>query len=31
MQAQAGRFSDTAALLQALGGDSWDRADVASK
>jgi NodT family efflux transporter outer membrane factor (OMF) lipoprotein len=30
VQAQAARFSDTAALFQALGGGWWNRADVAS-
>jgi len=29
VQAQAARFSDTAALFQALGGGWWNRADVA--
>lgn len=31
VQAQAARFSDTAALFQALGGGWWNRVDVASK
>ena len=30
VQAQAGRYADTAALFQALGGGWWNRADVAS-
>jgi len=30
VQAQAARFSDTAALFQALGGGWWNRADVAA-
>jgi outer membrane protein TolC len=30
VQAQAARFSDTAALFQALGGGWWNRIDVAS-
>jgi NodT family efflux transporter outer membrane factor (OMF) lipoprotein len=30
VQAQAARFSDTAALFQALGGGWWNRTDVAS-
>jgi outer membrane protein TolC len=29
VQAQAARFSDTAALFQALGGGWWNRTDVA--
>ncbi|MGD0142327.1 MAG: efflux transporter outer membrane subunit [Rhizomicrobium sp.] len=29
LQAQANRFADTAALLQALGGGWWNRADLA--
>lgn len=29
-QAQAGRFADTAALFQALGGGWWNRSDVAA-
>jgi NodT family efflux transporter outer membrane factor (OMF) lipoprotein len=29
VQAQAGRFADTAALFQALGGGWWNRTDVA--
>jgi len=29
VQAQAGRYADTAALFQALGGGWWNRADVA--
>jgi outer membrane protein TolC len=28
VQAQANRFSDTAALFQALGGGWWNRSDV---
>jgi outer membrane protein TolC len=28
VQAEAGRFADTAALFQALGGGWWNRADV---
>ena len=31
IQAQAVRFSDTAALFQALGGGWWNRADVADQ
>ena len=31
IQAQAARFSDTAALFQALGGGWWNRADVADQ
>ena len=31
VQAQAARFSDTAALFQALGGGWWNRSDVASQ
>ena len=30
VQAQANRYSDTAALFQALGGGWWNRADLAS-
>ena len=30
VQAEASRFADTAALLQALGGGWWNRADVAT-
>jgi len=30
VQAQANRFADTAALLQALGGGWWNRTDVAA-
>ncbi len=30
VQAQANRYSDTAALFQALGGGWWNRADVAA-
>jgi outer membrane protein TolC len=30
VQAQANRFSDTAALFQALGGGWWHRTDVAA-
>lgn len=30
VQAQANRFSDTAALFQALGGGWWNRPDIAS-
>ena len=30
VQAQAGRYADTAALFQALGGGWWNRSDVAS-
>lgn len=29
VQARANRYSDTAALFQALGGGWWNRADVA--
>jgi len=29
VQAQAGRYADTAALFQALGGGWWNRSDVA--
>jgi hypothetical protein len=28
VQAQAGRYADTAALFQALGGGWWNRRDV---
>jgi outer membrane protein TolC len=28
VQARAGRYADTAALFQALGGGWWNRADV---
>ena len=28
VQAQAGRYADTAALFQALGGGWWQRADL---
>jgi outer membrane protein TolC len=28
VQAQSNRFTDTAALFQALGGGWWNRADV---
>ena len=31
VQAQANRYSDTAALFQALGGGWWNRADLLSK
>lgn len=31
IQAQAARYSDTAALLQALGGGWWNRPDMTSK
>jgi NodT family efflux transporter outer membrane factor (OMF) lipoprotein len=31
VQAQAGRYADTAALFQALGGGWWNHADPASK
>jgi NodT family efflux transporter outer membrane factor (OMF) lipoprotein len=30
VQAEAGRYADTAALFQALGGGWWNRADLAS-
>jgi outer membrane protein TolC len=30
VKARAQRFSDTAALFQALGGGWWNRADVAA-
>jgi outer membrane protein TolC len=30
VQAQAGRFADTAALFQALGGGWWNRTDLGS-
>jgi outer membrane protein TolC len=30
LQAQANRYSDTAALFQALGGGWWHRADLAT-
>ena len=30
IQAQAGRYADTAALFQALGGGWWNRADLAT-
>ena len=30
VQAQAARFTDTAALFQALGGGWWNRSDVAA-
>jgi outer membrane protein TolC len=29
VQAQASRYADTAALIQALGGGWWHRADLA--
>jgi len=28
VQAQANRYADSAALLQALGGGWWNRADI---
>jgi outer membrane protein TolC len=31
IQAQAARFADTAALLQALGGGWWNRPDMTPK
>jgi outer membrane protein TolC len=31
VQAQANRFSDTAALFQALGGGWWNRAELTQK
>ena len=31
VQAQANRYSDTAALFQALGGGWWNRADLLGK
>ena len=31
VQAQANRYSDTAALFQALGGGWWNRADLLSE
>jgi len=31
VQAQANRFTDTAALFEALGGGWWNRADLAKK
>ena len=31
VQAQANRFSDTAALFQALGGGWWHRADLSNE
>jgi outer membrane protein TolC len=30
VQAQAGRYADTAALFQALGGGWWHRTDLAA-